>query len=90
MHEAQVRNAEALYHQATSGYEAGTRPRIDTTRTEVQLRSEQYQLIVARNDLAIAKLTLARAIGLPLGQSFTASDALPYAAITPATLRMTP
>jgi outer membrane protein TolC/membrane protein DedA with SNARE-associated domain len=84
--EAQVRNAKALNDQAVAGYEAGTRPRIDATRTEVQLRTEQYNLIVDRNDLAIAKLTLARAIGLPLGQNFTATDTLPYAAINPPTL----
>jgi outer membrane protein TolC len=84
--EAQVRNAKALNDQAVAGYEAGTRPRIDATRTEVQLRSEQYNLIVARNDLAIAKLTLARSIGLPLGQNFEAADTLPYAAINPPTL----
>jgi len=84
--EAQVRNAQALNDQAVAGYEAGTRPRIDATRTEVQLRSEQYNLIVDRNNLAIAKLTLARAIGLPLGQNFEAADTLPYAAINPPTL----
>ena len=84
--EAQVRNAQALNDQAVAGYEAGTRPRIDATRTEVQLRTEQYNLIVARNELAISKLTLARAIGLPLGQNFEAADTLPYAAINPPTL----
>ncbi len=84
--EAQVRNAKALNDQAVAGYEAGTRPRIDATRTEVQLRTEQYNLIVNRNNLAIAKLTLARAIGLPLGQNFVAADTLPYAAINPPTL----
>jgi outer membrane protein TolC/membrane protein DedA with SNARE-associated domain len=84
--EAQVRNAKALNDQAVAGYEAGTRPRIDATRTEVQLRTEQYTLIVDRNDLAIAKLTLARTIGLPLGQNFEATDTLPYAAINPPTL----
>jgi outer membrane protein TolC len=84
--EAQVRNAKALNDQAVAGYEAGTRPRIDATRTEVQLRTEQYNLIVDRNDQAIAKLTLARTIGLPLDQNFTAADTLPYAAINPSTL----
>jgi len=84
--EAQVRNAQALNDQAVAGYDAGTRPRIDATRTEVQLRSEQYNLIVDRNGLAIAKLTLARAIGLPLGQKFEAADTLPYAAIDPPSL----
>jgi len=84
--QAQVRNAQALNDQAVAGYQAGTRPRIDATRTEVQLRSEQYNLIVDQNNLAIAKLTLARAIGLPLGQNFEAADTLPYAVINPPTL----
>lgn len=84
--ESQVRNAKALNDQAVAGYEAGTRPRIDATRTEVQLRTEQYNLIVARNNFAIAKLTLARSIGLPLGQNYEAADTLPYAAINPPTL----
>ncbi len=81
--EAQVRNAKALYDQAADEYQAGTRPRIDATRAEVQLHTEQYNLIVARNRLSVAKLTLARAIGLPLGQAFEIADQLPYADIDP-------
>ena len=84
--EAQVRNAKALYDQAVSEFQAGTRPRIDVTRTEVQLHSEEYTLSVDRNALAIAKLALARAIGLPLGQQFTLTDQLPYAQLQPPTL----
>jgi len=56
--QAQVRNAQALYNQAVDELQAGTAPRIDVTRTEVQLHIEQYNLSVARNDFAIAKLTL--------------------------------
>jgi len=84
--EAQVRNAQALYDHARAEYEAGSAPRIDATRTEVQLHSEQYNLSVARNDLAIAKLQLARAIGLPLDQAFELADDLPYADLHPETL----
>ncbi len=76
--EAQVRNAKALYEQAENELEAGTAPRIDATRTDVQLHTEEYNLSVAQNNFAIAKLTLARAIGLPLGQRFDLSDKLPY------------
>jgi outer membrane protein TolC len=77
--EAQVRNAQALYDQAVNALEAGTSPRIDATRTSVQLHTEQYNLSIARNNLAIAKLNLARAIGLPLGQPFDVADRVPYA-----------
>jgi outer membrane protein TolC len=79
--QAQVRNAQALYGQAIEEYQAGTSPRIDATRTEVQLHTEEYNLSVACNNFAIAKLTLARAIGLPLGQAFEIADQLPYSDI---------
>jgi outer membrane protein TolC len=81
--EAQVRNAQALYEQAVNALEAGTSPKIDVTRTSVQLHTEQYNLSIARNNLAIAKLNLARAIGLPLGQSFDLADRVPYSELDP-------
>jgi outer membrane protein TolC len=84
--EAQVQNAKALYDQAADEFQAGTRPRIDVTRTEVQLHTEEYNLSVARNSFAVAKLTLGRAIGLPLGQVFEIADQLPYADIHPPTV----
>jgi outer membrane protein TolC len=84
--EAQVQNAKALYDQAADEFQAGTRPRIDVTRTEVQLHTEEYNLSVARNNFAVAKLTLGRAIGLPLGQTFEIADQLPYADIHPPTV----
>jgi outer membrane protein TolC len=65
--EAQVRNARALYDQALDQVQAGTAPRIDLTRTEVQLHTEEYNLSVSRNNFAVAKLDLSRAIGLPAG-----------------------
>jgi outer membrane protein TolC len=84
--EAQVQNAQALYDRAVDDFHAGTSPRIDVTRTGVQLHTEEYNLSVARNDFAVAKLTLGRAIGLPLGQSFEIADQLPYADINPPTV----
>ncbi len=81
--EAQVRNAQALYDQAVDALKAGTSPKIDVTRTSVQLHTEQFNLTVARNNMAIAKLNLARAIGLPLGQAFELADRLPYADLNP-------
>src|SRR5580658_327539 len=84
--EAQVQNAKALYDQAVDDFQAGTSPKIDVTRTAVQLHTEEYNLSVARNNFEIAKLTLGRAIGLPLGQAFEIVDQLPYAEINPPTV----
>ena len=84
--EAQVQNAKALYDQAVDEFQAGTSPKIDVTRTAVQLHTEEYNLSVARNNFEIAKLTLGRAIGLPLGQAFEIADQLPYADINPPTV----
>jgi outer membrane protein TolC len=84
--EAQLRNAQALYDQAVDEFQAGTSPKIDVTRSGVQLHTEQYNLSIARNNFAIAKLTLGRAIGLPLGQAFEITDQLPYADLNPPTV----
>src|SRR6202043_509019 len=84
--EAQVQNAKALYDQAADEFQSGTRPRIDVTRTEVQLHTEEYNLSVARNNFAVAKLALGRAIGLPLGQQFELADQVPYSEINPPTV----
>jgi outer membrane protein TolC len=81
--QAQVRNAQALYDQALREYQAGTYPRIEATRTEVQLHTEEFNLSVARNNFAVAKLTLARAIGTPLGQAFDIADQLPFPDVNP-------
>jgi outer membrane protein TolC len=80
---AEVRNAQALYDQAVEALAAGTSPKIDVTRTAVELHTEQYNLTVARNNFAIAKLNLARVIGLPLGQVYELVDHLPYADLDP-------
>ena len=84
--DAQVRNAQALYDQAVEQLQAGTSPRIDVTRSGVQLHTEQYNLSIARNNYEIAKLNLSRAIGLPLGQVFDLADQLPYADLNPPTV----
>jgi outer membrane protein TolC len=84
--EAQVQNAKALYDQAVDEFQAGTAPKIDATRTEVQLHTEEYNLSVARNNFAVAKLALGRAIGLPLGQQFELAGKLPYSDINPPSL----
>jgi outer membrane protein TolC len=76
---AQVKTAQALYDQANDRFNAGTSPAIDSLRAKVELQTRQQQLIQARNDLAIQKLTVARVIGLAPGQQFDLTDKSPYA-----------
>jgi outer membrane protein TolC len=84
--EAQLKTAQTLYDRAVDQQKAGVSPAIDTLRAQVELQSRRQQLITVRNDFAKQKLTLSRAIGLPLGQEFTLSDKAPYDALTPPTL----
>ncbi len=81
--DAQVSNAEALYHKAADQQKAGLTPAIDALRSQVELQTRQQQLIAARNDFAKQKLSLARIIGLPSGQEFALTEKAPYQALTP-------
>ena len=76
--EAQVNTAQALYDQAADQINAGTSPDIDGLRTKVELQTRQQQLIQAKNNFAIQKLTVARVIGLAPGQQFEFTDKSPY------------
>jgi outer membrane protein TolC len=76
--EAQVKTAQALYDQANDQVTAGTSPQIDGLRAKVELQTRQQQLIQAKNNLAIQKLTVARVIGLAPGQEFEFTDKSPF------------
>jgi outer membrane protein TolC len=78
--EAQVKTAQAISDQANDQVTAGTSPEIDSLRAKVELQTRQQQLIQARNDFAIQKLTVARVIGLAPGQEFDLTDKSPYQA----------
>ena len=83
---AQVNTAQALYTQASDQVKAGTSPAIDGLRAQVELKTRQQQLIQAKNDFAIQKLTLARVIGLAPGQEYELTDKSPYEPFTGLTL----
>ena len=76
--QAQVDTAQALYNQAADQVSAGTSPQIDELRAQVELKTRQQQLIAAKNDVEIQKLSLARTIGLAAGQQFNLTDKSPY------------
>jgi len=65
--EAQVKSAQALSDKASDQQKAGLTPAIDALRAQVELQTRQQQLIVARNNLNKAVLSVARIIGLPPG-----------------------
>jgi outer membrane protein TolC len=75
---SQVETAQALYERARDQHRAGTSPAIDELRSQVELKTQQQQLLALQNQVAKDKLTLARAIGLPAGQVFEISDKAPY------------
>jgi outer membrane protein TolC len=78
--QAQVETSKVSLDQATRNHSAGTAPRLDELRAQVDTQSLQQQLIVARNTFEKDKLALARSIGLPLAQQFELADKAPYSA----------
>ena len=78
--------AKALLQQTSDQKTAGLASAVDVLRSQVQLQSREQKLIVARNDLAKEKLVLARAIGLPSGQTFEITSNVPYQELTPSGL----
>ncbi len=81
--QAQVASAQALSTKANDQQKAGLTPAIDALRAQVELQARQQQLIIAKNDLAKQRLSVARIIGLPPGQDFVLTEKAPYQELTP-------
>jgi outer membrane protein TolC len=79
MNHAQQETADALLKQAQDLKAAGLVAGIDVLRAQVQVQAQKLRSIAAENGYEKAKLQLARAIGLPVGQPFTLTDRIPYA-----------
>jgi outer membrane protein TolC len=78
--EAQVATSKVSLNQAAANHDAGTAPKLDELRAQVDYQTLQQQLIVAKNSFEKDKLALARTIGLPLAQNFNLADKAPYQA----------
>ena len=78
---AALKTSKLTLDQAVAAHEAGTSPRLDVLRAQVDYQSEQQTLISTTNQLAKDKISLARAIGLPLDQQFNLTDTAPYKAL---------
>lgn len=79
--EAELATSKVSLDQAIAAHEAGTSPKLDVLRAQVDYQNEQQNLISAVNQLAKDKLALARTIGLPLDQQYALTDSAPYAAL---------
>ena len=77
--EAQVATSKISLNQAVANHQAGTAPLLDELRARVDYQSLEQQLIAAQDSLEKDKLALARTIGLPLAQSFSLTENVPYA-----------
>jgi outer membrane protein TolC len=75
---AELATSKISLDQAVAAHDAGTSPKLDMLRAQVDYQNEQQTLISTTNDLAKAKLALARTIGLPLDQKFRLTDSEPY------------
>jgi outer membrane protein TolC len=76
---AQLATAQAIFQQAQDMKKAGVSAGIDVLRAQVQMQTQQQQLLAAKNQHEQQKMRLARAIGLPVTQQFTLTDKIPYA-----------
>ncbi len=78
----QVATAETVYRQVVDRKNAGTVPGIDVLRAQVEWQTEQQRVIYYEGEFEKQKLSLARAIGLPLGQQLRIVDTAPYTPLT--------
>jgi outer membrane protein TolC len=83
---AQRDTAKALFDQTTDQKSAGLAAAVDVLRSNVELQAREQRLIVARNSLVKQKRVLARAIGLPAGQTFDIATKVVYQPLTTSSL----
>lgn len=74
--EEAVKQFEQHLARAKGFYEAGTKPRFDVTKAEVDLSSSKLNLIKATNALRLVVAALNNAMGLPEAPEYTLEDSL--------------
>jgi outer membrane protein TolC len=71
-----VKQDEQRLEQAQGFYQAGTRPKIDVTKAEVDRANSELNLIRAKNNYQVARVTLNNALGLRESLSFAIEDSM--------------
>lgn len=74
-----VTQTQQHLEQAQGFYQAGTRPKIDVTKAEVDAANAQLALIQANNNFAVAQVILNNAIGFTRPLTFPVEDILGFA-----------
>jgi len=82
----QVQSAQAIFQQASDRFTAGLSPKIEMTRSQVELETQQQRLTAEDANYAKEKIGLARLIGMSPAQAYTLADKLPYAPLENITL----
>lgn len=75
--EESVRNFERRLDETRKAFDVGRRTRADVVKSEVDLGEARLELVRARNRVAVARLTLNRALGLQEDPGYVISQDLP-------------
>ncbi len=78
---AELATSKVSLDQAVAAHDAGTSPKLDVLRAQVDYQNEEQSLISTKNNFDKDKLALARTIGLPLDQAFHLTDEAPFQAL---------
>jgi outer membrane protein TolC len=79
---AQLNTAQTIFQQTQDLKKAGVAAGIDVLRSQVQMQTLQQRELAAQNQYEQQKMSLARTIGIPVGQPIQLTDAVPYAPLT--------
>lgn len=74
--EEAVKQFQQHLEQAKGFYEAGTKPKFDVTKAEVDLSNSSLNLIKVKNALRLAVATLNNAMGVPDAPEYSLEDSL--------------
>lgn len=72
-----VQQTESHLSQAEAFFKAGSKPRFDVTRAEVDVNNARLSLISAKNDVRIRTIALNNAMGIDPGRETEIEDSLP-------------
>src|SRR3984885_14330040 len=75
---AELATSKVSLDQAVAAHDAGTSPKLDVLRAQVDYQNEQQRLISTENNLEEEKLALGHTICVPLDQQFRLTDLAPF------------
>ena len=81
--EKTIEQTESHFRQAQAFYQAGSKPRFDVTRAEVEVNNARLGMINAKNGVRIRTIGLNNAMGIDPGKPTDIDDTLPSAIVMP-------